>query len=55
MIYLLVKKPPLNGKTTKRITERIRVSYGTLILLIPSRNATIGVKAASITRSFTAT
>src|SRR6056297_2846978 len=43
------------GITIKRTTERINVSYGTITLLTPRRNMTIGAKATKRIRSFTAT
>lgn len=55
MTYFLVIYPDISGITTNRTTERIRVLYGTLISLIPSNKATIGVKAIKMTKSLTAT
>jgi len=53
--FRLVIIPPARGITTKRTTESIRVSQGISIPPMPKRNATIGVKAIKIIRSFVAT
>ncbi len=55
IIKTRVSMPAVNGITTNNTTDRISVSHGTLTPLTPSKNATIGVNATRIIRSFVAT
>ncbi|MPN64688.1 hypothetical protein SDC9_212464 [bioreactor metagenome] len=50
-----VKTPPTKGITTNNTTERINVSQGTVTLLTPSKNLTIGMKATKMIKSLVAT
>ena len=49
------RTPAISGMTTYRPTESSSVSQGTEISATPSRSATMGAKANTITASFTPT
>lgn len=54
-IYFLDKYPSARGITTNNITDKNKVSYGTLTSVTPSKNETIGVKATNNIKSLIAT
>ena len=47
--------PAARGSTTYNTVDRTSVSQGTVTLVTPSKNAAMGAKATTITRSFTET
>ncbi len=51
----LVSQPAASGITMKTTTEVIRTLLGTTTFATPHRNITMGAKATSMMRSFTAT
>src|SRR5574344_928543 len=55
LIYILVNTPAVNGTTTNKTTDIIKVSQGTDTLLTPSKNFTIGTNATRIIKSLVAT
>ena len=52
--YFLVIHAAIRGVTTNKTTDKNRVAYGTVTLDTPNSNPTIGTKATSKIRSFTA-
>ena len=55
MKYLLVIMLAINGITTNSITDSMSVSYGIVMLDIPSRYVTMGTYANSMMMSLVAT
>jgi len=51
----LVKIPLASGITTNRTTDNISVSHGTVTLLTPSSNFTIGINATKMIKLLIAT
>ena len=54
-MIVLEKYPATKGITTNNTTDNNNVSIGTITLVTPNKNATIGVKAINNIISFTAT
>src|SRR5665648_138151 len=55
MTDMRVNEPAARGITTNKTTDNIKVFHGTATPLTPNKNATIGVNATSIIKSFVAT